>query len=217
MSFRRCYRNIYSLHRALHFTLILKLLTSGRNSNPAEPPWPGLRPGQNPARDSNLRGWDWNPTKPMVFQLRSQIWFQDLMKLKFLTSHHRKNSVRNRVIAKKWICCERNTLHRVQAVAEGECGIRICGAVSFYSLDNFIGYNEWEDYSNHFGEGAEVSRNWTSASFWSLMVSLGTAIAPLNVSFGLWMYYSEDILKVKVPRWQTRQSQSRRVYRLRTI
>ena len=92
-----------------------------------------------------------------------------------------------------------------------------CDVVSFYSLDDFIDYNEWEDYSSPFGEGAESSRNWTSASFWSLMVGLGTVIAPLDVSFSLWMYYSEDIPKVKVPRWQTRPSQSCHICRLRTI
>ena len=42
-------------------------------------------------------------------------WFQDLMKLTFLTSHHRKNSVRDQVIGKKWIYPypERSTLHRL--------------------------------------------------------------------------------------------------------
>ena len=25
--------------------------------------------------------------------------------------------------------------------------------------------NEWEDYSNYFGEGAEISRNWATAHF----------------------------------------------------
>ena len=32
------------------------------------------------------------------------------MKLRFLMSHHRKNSVRDRVIGKKWIYLESNTL-----------------------------------------------------------------------------------------------------------
>ena len=34
------------------------------------------------------------------------------MKLRFLMSYHRKNSVRDKVIGKKWIYLERNTLHR---------------------------------------------------------------------------------------------------------
>ena len=61
--------------------------------------------------------WDLNPRagtqtqpKPMVFQLRSHTWFQDLMKLRFLISHRRKHSVRDKVMGKKWIYLERNTL-----------------------------------------------------------------------------------------------------------
>ena len=36
------------------------------------------------------------------------------MKLRFLMSHHRKNSVRDKVIGKKWIYADsqRSTLHR---------------------------------------------------------------------------------------------------------
>ena len=43
-----------------------------------------------------------------------------------LMSHRRKNSVRNKVIGKKWIYLERNTLHR-QNVGhlEGESGPRV--------------------------------------------------------------------------------------------
>ena len=83
-----------------------------------EPTRPGLRPGQNPHWDSNPHCWYSNPAKtqtgtrthavgtqtrpkPTVFQLRSHIWFQDLMKLRFLMSHRRKNSVRGKVIGKK--------------------------------------------------------------------------------------------------------------------
>ena len=34
------------------------------------------------------------------------------MKLRFLMSQHRKNSVRDKVIGKKWIYLYRNTLYR---------------------------------------------------------------------------------------------------------
>ena len=34
------------------------------------------------------------------------------MKFRFLTSYHRKNSVRDKVIDKKWLYLERNTLQR---------------------------------------------------------------------------------------------------------
>ena len=50
--------------------------------------------------------------RPTVFLLRSHTWFQDLMKLRFLMSHHRKNSVRDKVMGKKWSYLERNTVHR---------------------------------------------------------------------------------------------------------
>ena len=39
-------------------------------------------------------------------------WSLDLMRLKFLMSHHRRNSVRDKVIGQKWICLERSTLCR---------------------------------------------------------------------------------------------------------
>lgn len=43
------------------------------------------------------------------------------MKHKFLTSCHRKNSVRDKVIGKKWSYLERYTLHRQRvAVSEGK-------------------------------------------------------------------------------------------------
>lgn len=57
--------------------------------------------------------WDSSPAKTQ------DAWLQDLMKLRFLMSHHRKNSVRDKVIGKKWIYLERNTLHRVLAISEG--------------------------------------------------------------------------------------------------
>ena len=45
------------------------------------------------------------------------------MKLRFLMSHHRKNLVTDKVIGKKWTYSDtkRSTLHRVWAIAEGEC------------------------------------------------------------------------------------------------
>ena len=46
-----------------------------------------------------------------VFQMSSHILSHDLMKLRFLMSRCRKNSVRDKVIGKKWIYLERNILH----------------------------------------------------------------------------------------------------------
>ena len=54
-------------------------------------------------------------------------------------SHNRKNSVRDKVIGKKWIYLERNTLHR-QSVGHHKrlSASSKCGVVSFYGLGNFI-------------------------------------------------------------------------------
>ena len=73
----------------------------------------GLEPGQHPAWGSNSRGWYLIQPKPMVFQLRSQTWFQDLLKLRFLVSHLRKDSARDKLITKKWIYSKRNTSQSV--------------------------------------------------------------------------------------------------------
>ena len=51
------------------------------------------------------------------------------MKLRFLMPHcNRKNSVKDKVIGKKWIYSdsERSTLHRVWAITEGECSQAKC-------------------------------------------------------------------------------------------
>ena len=79
----------------------------------------GLEPSQNPAWDSDPHGWDLNPAKT------HSTWFQDLMKLRPLMTHGRKNSVRDKVIGKKWIYSDRekhtHCTDRVWAIAEGEC------------------------------------------------------------------------------------------------
>ena len=54
-------------------------------------------------------------------------------------SHLRKNSVRNKMIGKKWIYLKRNTIHRVWAISEGKRSWEKHGVVSFYRLGNFIG------------------------------------------------------------------------------
>ena len=54
---------------------------------------------------------------------------QDLLKLRFLMSCHRMNSVRDKVIGKKWIYIERKTFHRVWVISDS--GNRVWG-VSLY-------------------------------------------------------------------------------------
>ena len=65
--------------------------TQPKPSPGLEPMWLGLKPGQNPAWDLNPCVWDSNPAET------HGAWFQDLMKLRSLMSHHRKNSVRDKV------------------------------------------------------------------------------------------------------------------------
>ena len=77
--------------------------------------------------------WDLNRTKT------HGAWLQELMTLRLRTSHWKKNSVRDTVIGKRWICSdsERSTLHRVWGLAEGEWGSHgMC--LVFYELDDFI-------------------------------------------------------------------------------
>ena len=78
---------------------------------------------------------------PTVFQLRSQTWFQDLMKLRFLMSHLRKNSVREKVISKKWIYSERNTVCRQEYGPSQRLSTEAPrgGVVNFYGLGNSMG------------------------------------------------------------------------------
>ena len=65
----------------------------------------------------------------MVFQLRSYMWFQHLMKLRFLMSYCTKNSVRDKVIGKKWIYLERKHFaDRMWAISECKSGLKLwCG------------------------------------------------------------------------------------------
>ena len=79
-------------------------------------------------------------------------WFQDIMKLRFLMSHHRKNSVREKVIGKKWIYSdiERSTLHR-QSVGHHRGRMRLQNLMWLVLIGWVISYaNEWEDYSSYF-------------------------------------------------------------------
>ena len=69
--------------------------------------------------------WELNPRgRDLNLDNTHRTCCQDLVKLRFLVSHHRKNSVRDKVIVKKWIYSdsERSTLHR-QSV--GHCRGRV--------------------------------------------------------------------------------------------
>ena len=97
----------------------------------------------------------WAQTQPKlnsVFQLRSQTWFQDLMKLWFLMFHCRKNSVRDKGIDKTWFYLKRNKFHRPLRRWVWPRNVVWLAFMSWVISQA----NEWEDYSNHLGKGEDV-------------------------------------------------------------
>ena len=54
------------------------------------------------------------------------------MKFRFLMSHHRKNSVKDKVIGKEYIYLEMHSTDRVWAISEGKSGIQVMGWSVFY-------------------------------------------------------------------------------------
>ena len=54
-------------------------------------------------------------------------------------SHHRKNSVRDRVIGKKWIYLESNTLQIESGPSQKGRATSKYGVINFYGLGNFKG------------------------------------------------------------------------------
>ena len=123
-----------------------------------KPMWMGFKPSQNPAWDLNPHGWDSNPA------WTHGTLFQDLMKLRFLMFHCRKNSVRDKVIGKKWIysLTERSTLHK-QSADHSRGRVWPQNMVWLVFIDRVISYAiEWEAYSNCFWKGAGISRVWAT-------------------------------------------------------
>ena len=76
--------------------------------------------------------------------------------------HHRNNSVRDKVLVKKWIYSASERIHSV-------CGLlQKVSAMQNVAWLVFIGWvvsyaNKHENYSNYFWEGAEISRAWATA------------------------------------------------------
>ena len=76
---------------------------------------------------------------------------------------------------------EAHSTDRVSAISEGN-GPRNTGWLVFMGWV-ISKANKWEDYSNYFGEGVEISRSWPT--FGPFMVGLGTVMAPMGVSFSI--------------------------------
>ena len=80
------------------------------NKSETEQPQLGLELTVQVQKNSRSFNWD------------HYTWSQDLLKIRFLISHHRKNSVRDKVIGKKWIHLEINTPDRMWAIPEAQTG-----------------------------------------------------------------------------------------------
>ena len=112
-------------------------------------------------------------------------------------SHHRKNSVRDKVIGKKVDLFRKK--HTSQSMGHFSRRKQYENMVWFVLAGWIISSaNEWEDYSNYLGGGAEISRNWATTHFLVFMVGLGTIMAPAGVSSSFLMHYSEHILRLRV-------------------
>ena len=70
--------------------------------------------------------------RPPVMVLALAASHQDLMKLRVLMSHHRKNSVREKMIGKKWIIYIYKKKKTPQRMATSEGEALSYGVVSFY-------------------------------------------------------------------------------------
>ena len=78
--------------------------------------------------------WDLNQTKT------HGAWLQELMTLRLRTSHWKKNSVRDTVIGKRWICSdsERSTLCGCGPLQRASVSAMEYGVASFCDLGEFI-------------------------------------------------------------------------------
>ena len=139
----------------------------------------------------NPYGWDSNPAKT------HSDWFQNLMKLRFLMSHHRRNSVRDKVIGKKqiYLDSERSALHGQSVGRHRGWALAVkCGVASFYRMSDFI--CEWVGglFQLVLGRGGDFQGlgHRHSLVFWQC---LATVMVFLGVSFSL-LIESQGLIKV---------------------
>ena len=58
--------------------------------------------------------------------------------------------------------------------------------------------NEWEDYSNYFGEGVGFPEIGPLPIFLPFMAGLRSVMAPVGVLFSMLMHYNERIMRLQV-------------------
>lgn len=119
------------------------------------------------------------------------------MKLRLLMSQCRKTQ-RDKVIGKQWVYFrEKHTLQNMGYLRRWvQLGNVILLAFTGWVISRA---NNWEDYSNHFGEGVEISKNWplTFGLWWS---AFGTVMVLMDVSFILLAqkvsFHTEELVEV---------------------
>ena len=93
---------------------------------------PELEPSLNPDWDLNPHSRDSNPAKTHGLSTEITHLVSGLNEARFLKSHHRKNSMRDKMIGKIWIYLEKNTLHRQCWPSQKVKKSTGYGVVSFY-------------------------------------------------------------------------------------
>ena len=119
------------------------------------------------------------------------------MKLRFLMSHHKKDSVRDKAIGKKvGLFRKKHTSQSMDHLRRRKWYENMVWSVLMGWIISSA--NEWEDYSTYLGEWAEISRNWATSPFLVFTVGLETIMTPVGVSFSFLVHYSEHILRLRV-------------------
>ena len=107
--------------------------------------------------------------------------------------YRKKNSVRDKVIGKKWIYSdsERSTLHRV---GDRTVWVHLWNVVWLVFIGWVISYgNEWEDYSNYFFEKEKkVSHVWFFVTPWTVAHQACPWDSPVNTGEGCHSFSRES-------------------------
>ena len=119
------------------------------------------------------------------------------MNLRFLPHHKRIQRETKCQVRSGFIQRDTHSTGRVWAISEGERPRNMAWLA-------FMGWvisqaNEWEDYSNYFGEGADISRTWATAHFLAFYGQpqnchgAGRCVTQLML-----MYYNGHMIRLKV-------------------
>lgn len=75
------------------------------------------------------------------------------------------------IVKRKWTYLERYIFHRQNEdfLRKGELAWHV--GLLVFMVWIILWANKWEDYSNYFGEGVGISRNWATAQFFGLLWS----------------------------------------------